>query len=256
MPCSNAPSKPSHPKSKPCTAPGTNTTKPEQTKSSRSQQASSSKPPCHIWRPRSGNRSPPNRARLPLTTFSASSERNHQMTDHHTEANRLIDGLRNLEGRDANFDMALAQVHATLALAEQQRIANLIELLPGIEMPETGGAIAQADGLTEIVRKTNHEGREYGMYQLRPEIARALRIETPMTDQTPIERAAQAIRDDWQMGRQATELDRRDGRTAFESIAADQLADVILAATRVGDGTAMDAAQAVKNWLTGKVIQQ
>ena len=48
------------------------------------------------------------------------------MTDHHTEANRLIDGLRNLEGRDANFDMALAQVHATLELANQQRIANLI----------------------------------------------------------------------------------------------------------------------------------
>ena len=69
---------------------------------------------------------------------------------------------------------------------------------------------------------------------------------------TPIERAAQAIRDDWQMGRQATELDRRDARTAFESIDADQLADVILAATRFGDGTAMDAAQAAKNWLTGK----
>src|SRR5699024_1567204 len=178
------------------------------------------------------------------------------MTDHYAETNRLIDGLHNLEGHNADFDMALAQVHATLELAEQQRIANLIALLPGIEMFETGGAIAQADGLTEIVRKTNHEGREYGMYQLRPEIARALRIETPMTDQTPIERAAQAIRDDWQMGRQATELDRRDARTAFESIDADQLADVILASNLFGDGTAMDAAQAVKNWLTGKVIQQ
>lgn len=101
------------------------------------------------------------------------------MTDHYAETNRLIDGLHNLEGHNADFDMALAQVHATLALAEQQRIANLIALLPGIEMFETGGAIAQADGLTEIVRKTNHEGREYGMYQLRPEIARALRIESP-----------------------------------------------------------------------------
>src|SRR5690625_2971957 len=58
MPCSNAPSKPSHPKSKPCTAPGTNTTKPEQPKSSRSQQASSSKPPCHTWKQHSGNRLP------------------------------------------------------------------------------------------------------------------------------------------------------------------------------------------------------
>src|SRR5699024_9631087 len=198
MPCSNAPSKPSHPKSKPCTAPGTNTTKPEQTKSSRSQQASSSKPPCHISRPRSGNRSPLNRARPPLTPSSASTERNHQMTDHYAETNRLIDGLHHLNGHNADLDMALAQVREPHERAKQPRTANHNELLPAIEMPETGGAIAQADGLTEIVRKTNHEGREYGMYQLRPEIARALRIETPMTDQTPIERAAQAIRDDWQ----------------------------------------------------------
>src|SRR5699024_11507609 len=102
MPCSNAPSKPSHPKSKPCTAPGTNTTKPEQTKSSRSQQASSSKPPCHISRPRSGNRSPLNRARLPLTPSSASTERNHQMTDHYAETNRLIDGLQDRKSTRLN----------------------------------------------------------------------------------------------------------------------------------------------------------
>ena len=105
------------------------------------------------------------------------------MTDHYAGARDTADAvLNNYEVSDetgAVVSMLAAQVHATLALAEQQRIANLIALLPGIEMFETGGAIAQADGLTEIVRKANHEGREYGMYQLRPEIARALRIETP-----------------------------------------------------------------------------
>ena len=99
------------------------------------------------------------------------------MTDHYTEAARLIRGL--LVDLPTEGVIAIAQIHATLALAEQQRIANLIALLPGIEIFETGGAVAQADGLTEIIRKTNHEGREYGMYRLRPDIARALRIETP-----------------------------------------------------------------------------
>ena len=53
-------------------------------------------------------------------------EKGKQMTDHYAETNRLIDGLHNLEGHNADFDMALAQTHAVLALAEQQRIANLI----------------------------------------------------------------------------------------------------------------------------------
>lgn len=97
------------------------------------------------------------------------------MIDHYTEATKLIRGL--LE--DLPTEGVIAQVHATLALAEQQRIANLIALLPGIEIFETGGAVAQVDGLTEVIRKTNHEGRGYGMYRLRPDIARALRIETP-----------------------------------------------------------------------------
>lgn len=98
------------------------------------------------------------------------------ITDHYSEATRLIRVLPPTL-TDGGI-LALAQVHATLALAEQQRIANLIAFLPGIEMPETGGAMVQADGLTEIIRKTNHEGREYGMYRIRPDIALALRIET------------------------------------------------------------------------------
>lgn len=67
------------------------------------------------------------------------------MTDHYTEANRLIDGLHNLEGHNADFDMALAQVHATLALAEQQRIANLIALYVGDSKNHpAGGEFADA----------------------------------------------------------------------------------------------------------------
>src|SRR5699024_4127049 len=89
------------------------------------------------------------------------------------------------------------------------------------------------------------------------------RKEPPMTDQTPIERAAQAIRDDWQMGRQATELDRRDARTAFESIDTNQLADALHGDQcpedpDPGDYCTCDGAHydrlalVVKNWLTGK----
>lgn len=99
------------------------------------------------------------------------------MTDHYTEATELIRRLP--PDLPTEGVIAIAQVHATLALAEQQRIASLIALIPGIEISETGGAVVQADGLTEIIRKTNHEGREYGMHRLRPDIARALRIETP-----------------------------------------------------------------------------
>ena len=77
------------------------------------------------------------------------------MTDHYTEASRLINGLEILVGQNEGLDSVLAQAHATLALAEQQRIANLI-------------ALAEADS-------------EYGHIALEkfPEIARALRIETP-----------------------------------------------------------------------------
>ena len=69
-------------------------------------------------------------------------------------------------------------------------------------------------------------------------------------DTTPLGPATKAI---FLEGRNLSTHDAEDlARAAFESIDADQLADVILAATRFGDGTAMDAAQAVKNWLTGK----
>ena len=66
------------------------------------------------------------------------------MTDHYTEATKLIRGL--LEDLPTEGVIAIAQIHATLALAEQQRIANLIALLPGSEISEIGGAVAQIYG--------------------------------------------------------------------------------------------------------------
>src|SRR5690625_7931213 len=82
------------------------------------------------------------------------------MTDHYAAANRLIDGLHNLDGHNAAFDMALAQVHATLALAEQQRLANLI-------------------ALNEQWEGTGYPCLDIGSPMLRPDIARAIRIEPP-----------------------------------------------------------------------------
>lgn len=46
--------------------------------------------------------------------------------NHAQEARDLLQPLQALAGKDAAFDLELAQVHATLALAEQQRVANVI----------------------------------------------------------------------------------------------------------------------------------
>lgn len=49
--------------------------------------------------------------------------------DHAAEANICIDYARKIESaNEAYLSMTQAQVHATLALVEQQRIANLIEM--------------------------------------------------------------------------------------------------------------------------------
>lgn len=70
-----------------------------------------------------------------------------------------------------------------------------------------------------------------------------------MTDQTPVERAAQAIRDDWQEGMKATEMDERDAQTAYEAINTDELA-YLIAVCHGFDPS--ELARAIKNWLTGK----
>src|SRR5690625_7640266 len=83
-----------------------------------------------------------------------------------------------------------------------------------------------------------------------------------MTDQTPIERAGNALMRNraYQAGvafgvPDETEAEAKHRseiiKAVLDSIDNNQLADVILAANLFGDRTAMDAAQAVKNWLTG-----
>ena len=89
----------------------------------------------------------------------------------------------------------------------------------------------------------------------------------------PIDRAAQAIRDYWQVGKKATKLDLINARTAFESIDTEELADALrdhhyeiayggcACGADFEDEPPLDAehtaynahlALAVKNWLTGK----
>ena len=67
------------------------------------------------------------------------------MTDHKTEAvNYLI--ASKIDARDDDgLKPAIAQVHATLYLAEQQRIANLIAL--GLTGPEARRQIVEGLGL-------------------------------------------------------------------------------------------------------------
>ena len=84
-----------------------------------------------------------------------------------------------------------------------------------------------------------------------------------MTNQTPIERAGNALMRNraYQAGvafgvPDETEAEAKHRseivKAVLDSIDTNQLADVILAANLFGDGTAMDAALAVKNWLTAK----
>lgn len=98
------------------------------------------------------------------------------MTDHYTEATELIRRLP--PDLPAEGILAIAQVHATLALAEQQRIANLIA-------PPTGHRnIRNRRGCSASRRPNRDHPKDQPrgpriMYRLRPDIARALRIETP-----------------------------------------------------------------------------
>ena len=88
------------------------------------------------------------------------------MTDHYAEARRRLRGLNEYQEAEGLNDFTIlsvaleAQVEATLALAEQQRIGNLI-------------------ALNEQWEKSEYPNFDAVSPMLRPEIARALRIETP-----------------------------------------------------------------------------
>ena len=100
------------------------------------------------------------------------------MTDHYAEARRRLRGLNEYQEAEGLNDFTIlsvaleAQVHATLALAEQQRIANVIALW----QDEDASGTSQEASSALVKRESVSEG--YGL-KLRPEIARALRIETP-----------------------------------------------------------------------------
>ena len=88
--------------------------------------------------------------------------------DHATEAQRLLHQW----SREA---MPVAQVHATLALAEQLRIGNLIAL--GYGGDEADCDQARADARAALVSWHAHEDPEMGGWpEIRPEIAAALGI--------------------------------------------------------------------------------
>lgn len=77
-----------------------------------------------------------------------------------------------------------------------------------------------------------------------------------MTNQTPIERAAQAMADDWNPDRDPilTAMFHDYAASAMDSIDVEQLAKVIEAYKSRGVGSA-GIAQTIKNWLTGKEPQ-
>ena len=93
--------------------------------------------------------------------------------DHATEARRLISAV---PARDTYARTAYAQVHATLALVEQQRIANLIALA-GSRNPILREQVAE-DAAEALA--TFHEHADLalgGWHEVRPDIAAALGIE-------------------------------------------------------------------------------
>ena len=94
--------------------------------------------------------------------------------DHAAEAQRLLHQW----SREA---MPVAQVHATLAIAEQLRISNLIAL--GYGGDEADCDQARADARAALVNWHAHEDPEMGGWpEIRPDIAAALGIDDKEDD--------------------------------------------------------------------------
>lgn len=96
-----------------------------------------------------------------------------QRTDHAAEAERLV---RNWPAHMPNAStIAIAQVHATLALVEQQRIANLIELgFAEVHSTTTGKVIEPPEAVQQAWNALIDTPAP--PYRLRPEIREALGI--------------------------------------------------------------------------------
>ena len=99
-------------------------------------------------------------------------------TDHTAEAERTIQQVLNTsetsEDAGSIVSMLAAQAHATLALAEQQRIANLIALAALQIASGADGGIDSIVGDGSAFRALDPDGPAT---PLRPAIARALGIE-------------------------------------------------------------------------------
>lgn len=90
--------------------------------------------------------------------------------DHAAEAREYIaSAIAAVTAAPAGTGALLAQAHATLALVEQQRIANLIALGYGHTSP-SGDVVGEA-------RRALVERRSADHHQLRSEVAAALGIE-------------------------------------------------------------------------------
>lgn len=83
-----------------------------------------------------------------------------------------VDELRDAADRS----IAAAQVHATLALVEQTRVANLIALM---DSPRTATSVAR------VAERALTEGEPVVNRTLRPDIAAALGIPTTHPEETP-----------------------------------------------------------------------
>ena len=96
--------------------------------------------------------------------------------DHISEAQRYLNDLKTLEGQHLELDMHMAQVHATIALVEQQRIANRIALattIASVEMEyKQNGCRAHLAGDTGLFNYTQSPDGA----SLKPEIKEALGI--------------------------------------------------------------------------------
>ena len=101
------------------------------------------------------------------------------MTDHYTEARRRLRELNEYQEAEGLNDFTIlsvaleAQAEATLELANQQRIANVIALAESGRTTVNGARAA----LAALYTGSAEEGSAH--MTIRPEIARALRIETP-----------------------------------------------------------------------------
>lgn len=93
--------------------------------------------------------------------------------DNAAEVNKHLSNWKHLVGNNLEVDMQMAQVYATLALAEQQRIANLIAL-------EARWGAETGDSLMCAVRD---EDGFLSAYRFNSDIAAALGIEQGENDE-------------------------------------------------------------------------